>query len=294
MARENSVLIIAFDGLDLELIEKFGLETVKQEEFGTIDNKTDIKEIKTSELFASFITGTNYEEHGIEGIRRWDNPTKGKIVDLATPDILQNNIRGFTRLEDVMKELFKVKKITPGKEELEVDAIFDKIDNSKDMFVPGYENSVMKETGAHRTPIKYGYFGEQLMEYYDSREYEFRKRKLLREVNTWFDFLMCHFQRVDFHQHTFGDKDVAYDEEILEELYRDTEDLADRIIEFFHGDYEYIIFMSDHGLPTEEGHNENAFYSCNKELFGDETPHITDFHDKILELTGNEDEIGSN
>lgn len=44
--------------------------------------------------------------------------------------------------------------------------------------------------------------------------------------------------------------------------------------------------MSDHGLPTEEGHNENAFYSCNRELFGSETPKITDFHDRILEIVG--------
>ena len=45
--------------------------------------------------------------------------------------------------------------------------------------------------------------------------------------------------------------------------------------------YERIIFMSDHGLPAEEGHNENAFYSSNKELFGEEKPHITDFYDKF-------------
>lgn len=54
--------------------------------------------------------------------------------------------------------------------------------------------------------------------------------------------------------------------------------------------FDTVLFVSDHGLPDVEkgGHNENAFYSCNKELFGDKTPHITDFHDKILELTDSE------
>ncbi|EHK00764.1 hypothetical protein HRED_11217, partial [Candidatus Haloredivivus sp. G17] len=31
-------------------------------------------------------------------------------------------------------------------------------------------------------------------------------------------------------------------------------------------------------------HNKNAFYSSNVDLFGDETPHIKDFHDKIIEI----------
>ena len=49
--------------------------------------------------------------------------------------------------------------------------------------------------------------------------------------------------------------------------------------------------MSDHGLPTPHQHNEKAFYSCNRELFGDTTPLITDFHDRILDIVG-EDEVG--
>jgi predicted AlkP superfamily pyrophosphatase or phosphodiesterase len=284
MAESASVLVVAFDGLDIELVEKFDLDVIKQAEYGTIDNETDIKEIKTSELFASFITGETYEEHGITGITRWNKPARGQIVDIAAPNLLKNNLRGFTRLEDTLKSLLGVKRIHPEKEELKVASLFEEIDNSKDMFVPGYDNSIMKETGAIRTPMEYGYFGEELKEYYDSREYDFRKRKLMREVNKWFDFLMCHFQRVDYHQHTYGDKNVSYDEEMLEEIYQETESLAQRIIDFFEDDYEYIIFMSDHGLPTKEGHNENAFYSCNKKLFGDKNPHITDFHDKILEI----------
>jgi hypothetical protein len=54
--------------------------------------------------------------------------------------------------------------------------------------------------------------------------------------------------------------------------------------------FDTVLFISDHGLPDVEngGHNENAFYSCNRELFGDKTPHVTDFHDKILELAGSD------
>lgn len=291
--QENSVLVIAFDGLDAQLVEKFDLDYLVQGEHGTIDNKTDISQVKTSELFATFITGENYEEHGVKGLKTWENPYQGKFIEIVTNDFLQDNIRGFTRLEDVLKAVFDTKKYLPEKEDLDSKTFFDRIDNSKAMFVPGYDNSIMKETGAHRVPMRFGYVRKNLKKYYDSREYDFRKRSLLRPVNSWFDFLMCHFQRVDYHQHSYGDKDVNYNEEVLEEIYEETDELAEEIIEFFEDEYDYIIFMSDHGLPTEEGHNENAFYSCNIELFGDEIPHVTDFHDKILELTGNEDKIDS-
>lgn len=80
--------------------------------------------------------------------------------------------------------------------------------------------------------------------------------------------------------------------EKVKETYHEMDELAGEIIERAEENgFDTIIFMSDHGLPTVEegGHNENAFYSCNHELFGDKTPHITDFHDRILQLTGDED-----
>jgi hypothetical protein len=126
----------------------------------------------------------------------------------------------------------------------------------------------------------YGYF-------WDEMEYERRKREIFRPVNRWFDFCLIHFHRPDVHQHFYGDMSIdSFDKGKLEQLYRETDELAARIIGYFSDDYDTITFMSDHGLPTQEEHNENAFYSCNKELFGSETPHITDFHDVILEKIG--------
>lgn len=69
----ENVLVVAFDGLDKEWIEEFELENIMQEEFGAIDNQTGMKNIYTSELFASFITGKNPQEHGIDGLTTWSN-----------------------------------------------------------------------------------------------------------------------------------------------------------------------------------------------------------------------------
>lgn len=77
----SKVLVIAFDGLDKELIDKFQLNNVPQYEYGFIENRENIKEVKTSELFTSFITGLTWEEHGIQGIKKWNKPFLGNFID---------------------------------------------------------------------------------------------------------------------------------------------------------------------------------------------------------------------
>lgn len=96
--------------------------------------------------------------------------------------------------------------------------------------------------------------------------------------------LMCHFKYPDTKQDIYS---TSHDEEYFQDLYKKIDNLAGRIVE--KSDYDTIIFISDHGMPLDIQHNKNAFYSCNHELFGDETPHITDFHDKILEMVDSND-----
>jgi len=95
---------------------------------------------------------------------------------------------------------------------------------------------------------------------------------------------MVHFHRSDTYHHVYGDKEVGhYDEEVLEQLYRELDAFAGSILDKYEDKFDRVIFMSDHGLPTQNEHNTNAFYSCNKELFGDKTPHITDFFGEIVD-----------
>lgn len=79
---EGSVLVVAFDGLDKDFIEKFELENIQQKEYSELDNKSGISSIKTSELFASFITGDTWEEHGVQGLEKPEHwlPNLGVIV----------------------------------------------------------------------------------------------------------------------------------------------------------------------------------------------------------------------
>ena len=287
----EKILVVAFDGLDKKLIEKYNLENIRQQEFGKIDNSTGISSIKTSELFASFITGETYEEHGIKDLKTTSG--RQKLIDNSIPDFLKKNVRGFTRLQKVLQTMLRVDEgMKYAKEHLQLDSVFEKIEDSRPMFIPGYNPSIFWVVNADLDPMRYGYSTEEAAKHYDNREYRHRKDRLFSELENEIigsrEFLMCHFHTTDTYQHLYGDKDAVYDEKKLKRLYEETDEFAGEIKQkALEKGYDYVIFMSDHGLPTEKGHNENAFYSCNRDLFGDETPQITDFHNKILELTGN-------
>lgn len=264
----SDVLIVAFDGLDKELIEKFDLKNIVQDEFGKIDNSTAMSTIKTTELFTSFITGTNYQDHGIMGLSKAELTKRQKAVSLFTPSILVENIPGMYRLRSSLRALTGLDTMKYSRNDIDSPVIFEEINNSKSLFVPGYSTSIFSDIGAGLLPLKYGYSPEETEKYRKGREFEYRKRKTFREVNKYFDLFMVHFHRPDFFQHMVDDG--TFEEEELEDLYREMDELAARVLNYFEEDFEYIIFMSDHGLPQGDSHNENAFYSCNKELFGDQ------------------------
>jgi hypothetical protein len=294
MTNQN-VLVVAFDGLDIELIKKYDLENIPQAEFGTFDNSTGMSSIITSELFASFITGTNYEDHGVVALETTDR--RQKLAEKMVPNFLLENVRGFYRIKESLKTFLGAdegKRYT--KDSLEQASLFEKIEGSRAMFVPSYNPSVFWAVGAEALPLKKGYSADETSRYYDSREYIHRKKQLFSELENEIleprSFLMCHFHRTDMYHHLYGDSDAHFDNEKLEKMYKETDKLAGKIKnKALEKGYDHIIFMSDHGLPNTDEHNENAFYSSNKKIFDDKNPHITDFHDRILELTDNPDKI---
>jgi len=284
----EKVLVIAFDGLDKELIEEFNLENIQQKEFGTIDNQTGMKNIYTSELFASFITGKNWQEHGIEHLTTWEDKNKGRLIETLAPKSIVESTKGFHRLRETLKTLLKTDEVKYSQEHLETETLFDKIDNSRPMYIPGFNPTIFWQLKAETLPLEYGYGADIAAEFWDTREHEFRTKNLFSELENDIvsprDFLMVHLHRTDFHQHLYGDPTGVLDKDKLRKLYQETDELAGEILEKAGDKYDTVIFMSDHGLPAKKGHNEKAFYSSNTKLFED-TPKITDFHDKILEMT---------
>jgi predicted AlkP superfamily pyrophosphatase or phosphodiesterase len=285
----RKTLIVAFDGLDKELIEEFNLELAKMEEFGSIDNETSVSEVKTSELFASFITGENNDKHGIEGLMYRKTPARSKFIDHILPENIVSKVRGLRTAKDVLRAVLRAQddKAIYTRENLQVGTIFDEIESSRAMFVPSYNPSKFWKMRFGVQSIK-KLDPKSAVSLWDTREYSYRKKELLSELENEIlparDLLMCHFHRPDFYQHIYGDSSVGLDKEKLYELYKDLDKFASEILEKgLEKGYERIIFMSDHGLPEKGSHNANAFYASNENLFGEETPHITDFYEKLKE-----------
>lgn len=285
----ESVLVVAFDGLDSELVEEFDCDNLKQREYGSFDNTVFVDKIVTSEIFATLITGKPNQVHGIHGLRKWTNSKLGKFEEKVKGNRFFDKFRGLRHR--AYKSLNPpIEERVATKDDLKCTTIFEEIDNSKALFVPGYNPSYYQDFNIQVSNYRDRYQEDRDGKFYvdDWKEIEYprRKRKLFRPVNRYFDFCMCHFHLVDHWQHCYGDKNLpSYNEKKLEEIYKETDELAGEIKEYFSDSYDHIVFLSDHGLPDggEHKHNLNAFYSCNQELFG-RKPRLNEFFGKFLEI----------
>jgi hypothetical protein len=277
------VLIVSFDGLDYDLIQKYGLKNIRQKEFGKIDNQTNICVQVTSELFASFLTGTTWEEHGMVGLDCYKSPLLRKIESL-------NRYKYFRKFSGIRSTLYRnLPFVSSAKrhvdcKDLRKSTFLDKT-NSEDIGVraysPGYNVDILQVMDRHGI--------EKAVEELDRFE-EGKKMELWRALGEK-DVVMVHFHKPDFIHHWYWEVGRM---DKVKEVYEEVDAFAAEILnKAEENDFDTVIFMSDHGLPDVEkgGHNENAFYSCNHELFPDKTPHITDFHDEIIKEAAHEESI---
>lgn len=278
----GDVLVVAFDGLDRERIERYGVEAVMQDEFGEIDNSTGIQSIKTAELFASFITGETYEEHGVVGLKKEDRGGEQLFDRLlhAVPQGLKDRLN--TDATQRLLERARPPSTFYRREDIQAETLFETVPGARDVNVPVYS----RNTYLHRkyTGFELG-FGRAVVRRDLEAEHAQRRKETFEAVEHGGTFVMAHFFYPDVCQHLYPD-----DEEEIKAMYHRMDELAGDIRQRAD-QFDTVIFMSDHGLPTKDAHNENAFYSCNHDLF-DGTPHITDFHDRILELVGRDDVAG--
>lgn len=286
---DDSVLVVAFDGLDYELIQRYNCTAfTEMAEFGTIDNDTGICQRKTSELFASFITGTTYEDHGVTGISTWTNDTIETAESLIQRLPFSEKTKGLrTALwENIVR--FDAEKRMYRREDVACPTIFDRILDSKALFVPSYTTSWLHVIRAPLTPLQYGATLQETEQYYE-REFQYRKKVLFEHLDqNARPLLMCHLHKPDVWQHLYASDGITHESKIRT-LYREMNDLAETIRTRASG-YDTVLFLSDHGLPTATEHNTNAFYSLNRDC-GLETPHITDFYDRIFQWADADDDL---
>jgi hypothetical protein len=280
----NKVLIVAFDGLDYDLIKEFNLEHICQQEFGSIENKEGIDTIVTTELFASFITGKTWKKHGAVGLGKFQNPW----LDSLEKKLNRNKF--FRKFSGLRKNIYKNMPLLNGRttsftrDDMKIDTIFEKVPNSKAIDVPSYNygyNVKLMDTIQEQ--------GLEAAEKDLDRFTKWKKWELFDEMEKDHDLIMAHFHKPDHIHHWYWEVGKM---DKVKQTYYEMDEFAGEILDKAEKTgFDTVIFMSDHGLPDVEngGHNENAFYSSNRQLFGVETPHITDFHDEVLKIVNGQD-----
>lgn len=278
----EGIMIIAFDGMDIDLIDKYGLENIPMREFGRLDNSTGISRRMTCELFTTFLTGETYEEHGVEGLRRSEASSGSKLPDIGkvVPDKASATARNLLRKNDTIHGIYAAlaTSLSPkyNRDDIGCETFLEKIEASKPLFVPVWNPMFEWQCGLPDGGLKSGFTRDEVIE--RNRDYtEMRLEKFWSITHDFWDLVFLHMHDPDLQQ-DMGLEDLEDDYERLDEVTGD-------VLEEF-GDDWVILFMSDHGKIQDDHvqHNKNAFYSSNVDLFGDETPHIKDFHDKIIEI----------
>ena len=254
MSEFHKMLIVGFDGLDYEKIQKYECENLQLEDFGKLD--LEGMPLRTTSLWASLITGKKPEEHGVDSMLTFSGEKVRKVDKYVSKFF---NIFGMSAIhlrKCFYYYLFDSGVITMDRRFLKVPSIFEKVSDSRVLECPGYTEYpyIAGQMGVtkvyrERAPI--------------SRERAFRdmraelnyRKKLLFEGIGEHKLLMQHFHYPDWFQHLFpkGKRD--------RELYEDMDELAGKILEKVDRD-TLVVFCSDHGLE-DGGHRDQAFYSVN-------------------------------
>jgi predicted AlkP superfamily pyrophosphatase or phosphodiesterase len=273
---DESMLIVAFDGLDHELLQQYGCRTfVDMDRFGRIDNQTGIHHIKTCELFASFITGELPDTHGVTELKTWNTEQMQKVRRFCQKYLVANKWAALRRAAISSINRLDANWRAYHREDLQCPTLFDTIPGSRALNVPSYSKNTMLNRATTAIDLDLG-LGH--MERDVRAEFMYRQRELWKLMACEPPLLMAHFHFPDFMQHMHGD-----DQEQLRPVYEEIDDLAAAIMDAADG-FDEILFMSDHGMPTENEHNENAFYGTTLDVDG--KPHMTDFYDIIVEVMG--------
>lgn len=305
MSEDNQLLIVAWDGLDHNLIDKFDLKHIPLETMGLIDNDMGINTRSTSELYTSFITGETWREHGVTGINKFNR--RGEVLEKAFPKNIRGLLPGLDLIYNKLWDLSGADKRKYEKHDYNVDTLFDVVDNSRAMFVPGYnpgfgwsanlKSHTLDELMYRDEPLKEG---EKTVDMMFNRRWN-KFQQAFDEDD--YSLLMVHFHFPDYIQHFYGARGISYDEDRLREMYERVDAKAKQVKQWADL-YGYdLLFISDHGLPENMEHNKEAFYSIqgdfdvvdSKEIVeghgleNDGIP-ITMFYGEILEYLGLEAE----
>lgn len=279
-------IILGFDGLEYNFVEKFQLDHLKQKEYGktTIPKECFVKvnyfgkermEPFTPLIWSSFLTGKLPEQHGVtrSTFIKWENPI------VQTLKVVSSKI-GLGRIRGKRKFLEKIgfKRRGWQKSDYSVPTIFDLAEKSIQINVPTIDEKwtvqlfpeVSKEENFDVVMQK-------------SLDYQWKmflkiKNQALKKIKEEWNLFMLWTKLLD----TYGELLVENKSELLN-VYRACDSFVREIKKKV--DDAFFLIVSDHGIEKLEDtkfgkHSTHGFYSSNISL-GLNNPFITDFYELI-------------
>jgi len=268
MNNNKKILILAFDGLEYNLVKKWGLTNLMQEYYGKYEAPISPRYRKphTPSAWASFITGKDVESHHVDDWWTW-----GRLLDWLRYKPPFKWIKGKKML---LKKLgIKPRPATINKQ----NTIFDVIKPSVALFIPTFSE-----------PFEIRYelsnaFNRGLDAYIKKiwEVHKFREHEFLKCLDKDWKLCMCWFDLADLLGHIFIVKNPLKLLKGYLELNKIAKIARSRL------NKTIILIVSDHGMePQPDGtgdHTGYGFWSLNvKPPF--KPGKITDFYGMILKM----------
>lgn len=256
------LFILALDGLESTLVEKWQLKGLQQKYHGTID-VSEFKHILTPIIWASFITGQTPEVHGITS---WWNVTTNSRLD----SLLHWFIYNFPKVKKMSRQQLRnigkyvgIEVRPPLASDLRrkgLETIFQYAKNPVVIDVPAYNETA-------DTRERYSQAMEKGFVNYENEIWKIHKErvsKIFDKIDSDWDLFMIWIDLADQMGHLWMEKDNTK----MAKAYLDCELLAQKISEYI-GEEATLMIVSDHGMTTVEGipaHSSHAFYSFNRDV----------------------------
>ncbi|MGC9553755.1 MAG: alkaline phosphatase family protein [Thermoplasmatota archaeon] len=289
----DKVLVLGIDAVEYDLVEKWDLDNLKQEEYGKtrLPLRPD-QEAATVIIWPCFITGKEPRAMGYSTIHVFPQPMQAMIeliyphlrkmfIDYEAGDVTEKKAGKQSMLDRAASLLHSLNLAhSPSRSDIKADTMFDDdrwrsvhlhVPVYDDDAFPSYRRNVVKaiEEKAYR-PI---------LEMACKQEFRHRARELmdwLERKDEW-DLLMQYFFVLDAVQHVF-----FANEKKMAEFYLMFDEFVSNLRRQIDDDM-LLLIVSDHG--QKKGiHTNYGFYSVNKPL-GLKNPNLIDFRRKIKDFS---------
>jgi len=271
------VLILAYDGLDHDLVETLSLRNILQREHGKVEVPIvgGIDDPSTPIVWTSFITGEPPEVNGVDMPQMWDNEFDGLRSFVRRHRGIHNILKRF-KVGQKVREATGARSSFPSRKNIKVDTFFEVVKPSVALGVPVYNKNLEEiypigdVMRARQDPEYLPVFEERVRGIFDE-EIE----ALFDAIDSEWRLLMVHLHITDLFGHAFwGTEKVAT-------LYEEMDLLTKRVKARLRED-DLVLIISDHGM-SKLGHTKKGFYSFNVKI-GLVDPDIKDFFNIVTGL----------